>query len=243
VTAASALTRTLILAVLGLGCGDAPPPEASSPENGPESGPESGPAEADGVVATEVAPVARSRELIQEAQAALEADDIDGFVSAVVSAVDLRPGHQTYLYYQAWARTLQGDMDLAFQSLDTYASMGLAFDIENDERLAPLREDDRFDGIVQSLAANRVPIGTAGVALTLPTPDLIPEGVAVDPESGTTFIGSVRHGTVLAVRDGAVPQPFAGPEDGLWSAMGMRIDSAQSRAVGRDYRRSELRAL
>jgi sugar lactone lactonase YvrE len=81
--------------------------------------------------------------------------------------------------------------------------------------------------------AQRVPVGAAAPArpastraFVLPERDLLPESMAFDPKTGSFFIGSMhRRKIVRRDRDGRV-RDWAGPERGLWSIIGIKIDAA-----------------
>lgn len=58
-------------------------------------------------------------------------------------------------------------------------------------------------------------------------PDLVPEGVAFDPTTGTTFLSSTYRRKIVAIHeDGSVSDFKAEGEDGLWSTLGMEVDEA-----------------
>jgi sugar lactone lactonase YvrE len=63
-------------------------------------------------------------------------------------------------------------------------------------------------------------------AFVLAERDLLPESIAYDPSSGSFFIGSMhRRKIVHRAADGRVSD-WAGPAQGLWSIIGIKIDSA-----------------
>ena len=64
-------------------------------------------------------------------------------------------------------------------------------------------------------------------AFVLPERDLLPESMAFDPRTGSFFIGSMhRRKIVRRDRDGRV-RDWAGPERGLWSILGIKIDASR----------------
>jgi sugar lactone lactonase YvrE len=64
-------------------------------------------------------------------------------------------------------------------------------------------------------------------AFVLPERDLLPESMAFDPNPGSFFIGSMhRRKIVRRDRDGRVRE-WAGPERGLWSILGIKIDTSR----------------
>jgi len=59
-------------------------------------------------------------------------------------------------------------------------------------------------------------------------PDLVPEGVAFDSSTGTTFVSSTYRRKIVAISaDGAVRDFKSEGEDGLWSTLGMEVDEAR----------------
>jgi len=63
-------------------------------------------------------------------------------------------------------------------------------------------------------------------AFVLAERDLLPESIAFDPHTGNFFVGSMhRRKIVRRTPDGAVTD-LAGPQQGLWSIIGIKIDSA-----------------
>ena len=64
-------------------------------------------------------------------------------------------------------------------------------------------------------------------AFVLPERDLLPESMAYDPRTGSFFIGSMhRRKIVRRDRNGRV-RDWAGPERGLWSILGIKIDTSR----------------
>jgi DNA-binding beta-propeller fold protein YncE len=68
------------------------------------------------------------------------------------------------------------------------------------------------------------------VAFTIPQPDLVPEGIAHDPVTGTFFVSSTYRRKILAVtRDGAVRDFTTEGQDGLLGVVGMHVDAKRRR--------------
>jgi hypothetical protein len=64
-------------------------------------------------------------------------------------------------------------------------------------------------------------------AFVLPERDLLPESMAFDPRTGSFFVGSMHRRTIVRRdRDGRV-RDWAGPERGLWSILGIKIDASR----------------
>ena len=172
--------------------------------------------------------VRRAAALYGEANQALEAADTSQFVSAMSEAESLRPGHQTLILQLAYAHAVAGQASEAIATMQRYADHGFVptTDLSQIPEFEPLLADDRWGPVATRLAANRLEVGVAREAYRLETPDFVPEGIALDPSTGDFYIGSVHRGEIVRVRDGK-PEPFAGPDDGLWAAMGMRLDDAR----------------
>jgi sugar lactone lactonase YvrE len=63
-------------------------------------------------------------------------------------------------------------------------------------------------------------------AFVLPERDLLPESIAFDPATGSFYVGSMhRRKIVRRDPDGRV-RDWAGPEQGLWSILGIKVDTA-----------------
>ncbi len=66
------------------------------------------------------------------------------------------------------------------------------------------------------------------VYATIAEPDLIPEGIAFDPETRTLFVSSVRKRKIVAISPEGKARDFVGSgRDGLWSVLGMKVDPAR----------------
>ena len=63
-------------------------------------------------------------------------------------------------------------------------------------------------------------------AFTLAERDLLPENVAYDPVDEAFYLGSTRKGKIVRLdRDGTVRDFVAPRQDGLWMAIGMKVDA------------------
>jgi sugar lactone lactonase YvrE len=60
---------------------------------------------------------------------------------------------------------------------------------------------------------------------TIPPPDLIPEGLAVDPETGDFYLSSILHRKILRFRAGSAAHNFiTSGQEGTLGVLGIRID-------------------
>ncbi|MEZ5426448.1 MAG: SMP-30/gluconolactonase/LRE family protein [Pyrinomonadaceae bacterium] len=67
--------------------------------------------------------------------------------------------------------------------------------------------------------------GRTTVSFTVPEKDLLPENIAYDRKTGSSYIGSTRHGKIIRVDGhGEVSDFVPAGRDGLWQVIGMKID-------------------
>jgi hypothetical protein len=103
--------------------------------------------------------------------------------------------------------------------------MGLVYEPEKDSDFVSLWVSSAFKSTLGKFQANRKPVGTVSIAHTIAGGNLITEGIAVDPDSKSTFVGSVRSRKILRIDGKGHIQEFSDSSDGLWGVFGMRIDS------------------
>ena len=63
-------------------------------------------------------------------------------------------------------------------------------------------------------------------AITIPEADLIPEGIAHDPATGTFYVSSTYKRKIVSVNSSGETENFIEPaQDGIWGVVGMRVDA------------------
>jgi hypothetical protein len=161
----------------------------------------------------------------QQAQKAYEEKNYAAYLENMRLAAGLRPGHPTLLYNLAGAYALAGNRPEALAGLSRVAEMGLIYQPEADEDFNSIRETEEFKKILKRFELNKAPTLRSSTAFTIHEKGLITEGVAYDPTEGAFYVSSVRARKIFKVgRDGAATD-FATEQDGLWSAMGMKVDA------------------
>ena len=160
--------------------------------------------------------------------AAADAGRVDEYRRLMARAVMLAP-HPGVLYHLARANSLTGRANEALSLLDRLAAMGLAHFDPADTAFRPLAKHPAFTRLAQRLAANRRAIISSDTAFMVPGPDRIPENIAFDSASGEFFLGSLAERTVVRVRPGEAPEPFADSSDGLLRVVGMKVDRVRRR--------------
>ena len=167
--------------------------------------------------------------LWESANRAAEAGELEKSRRLMARAVELAPQHPAVLYGLARAAALAGRATPALSLLDRLAAMGFARFDTVDTAFRALAERPEFAPITERFAANRESIVRSDASFTVAGPDRIPENIAFDPEAKTFFVGSLSERTIVRVRPGASPEPFAGPEAGLLRVVGMKVDTARGR--------------
>ena len=175
-------------------------------------------------VKAQVPEIQKSRQHVQSAMKAYKEKDYVFSRKYLQQAVELRPDHPTLLYNLSGVNALLGNESEADGLLRRVAAMGLIYTPETDDDFVSLKKTKAFQSIVETFHRNRRLIGHPTVAYTLPTGDLIAEGLAYDPVSMTMFVGSVRKRQILSIGKDGVLKEFSREQDGLCGVFGMKVD-------------------
>lgn len=212
VSQAIAIRRLLLCFIFQASCGPAPDPPRT-------------------YTATAAAGLAQGRRLAADGIKAYRAGDFTTFAAKTDSAVSFRPAHPGLVYNLAAARALMGDADGATRLLERLAGWGLSYDPGEDADFGELAGDPDFQAAREHLLANGETRGRASQTVRLEDPELLPEGLAYDEQSGSFVLASVRRRSVLRVSpDGTASVLVDGMADGMPPPLGMAIDPG-SRAL------------
>jgi hypothetical protein len=160
----------------------------------------------------------------QQAAKAYQEKNYAAYLENMRRAVELRPGNPTLLYNLAGAYALTGNRRQALTELARVAEMGLIYRAGTDGDFSSIKDAEEFGKILKRFEANKAPVGKSSTAFTIHEKGLIAEGVAYDAAEDAFYVSSVRARKIFRVaRDGTVKE-FASERDGLWSAMGMKVD-------------------
>jgi hypothetical protein len=163
----------------------------------------------------------------QVARKAYQEKDYSAFVDNMKLALALRPTHQTYMYYLAAGYSLTGKKAEALALLSQAARMGFVYSLDGKADFEAIRDSDKFKSILRKIESNKVPVVHSEVAFKANGKDLIPEGIAYDPVKRIFFLGSVYQQKIVMVDQKGGTIDFSSPQDGLWSALGMKVDAAR----------------
>jgi sugar lactone lactonase YvrE len=159
---------------------------------------------------------------------AYERRDFAAFLAHSQALVDLLPTSATARYNLACALSLTGDATGAVAALEWLAQRGVAFDVDADSDLDPVRAAAGFPAVAARMRDLARPLGDGDLAFTVPEKDLLAEGVAYDPRTGAFFVTGVHRRKIVRVDASGRARDFV-PEarDGLCSAQAAVADPAR----------------
>lgn len=166
-----------------------------------------------------------------EAAPATPAARMDPLVAKLVAALDeslrRRPDDGVLLYQRAALAIEAGAPAEALPFLERLDASGWSVPLHPGE-FEPLAGDRRYREIAARIDARAARVSRSAVAFSIPEPDLIPEGIAVDPRSGTFYLGSIRKRKVLAIdARGGVSTFVPAGRGGLLGALGVKVDTSR----------------
>ncbi|MBA3259339.1 MAG: SMP-30/gluconolactonase/LRE family protein, partial [Gemmatimonadales bacterium] len=176
------------------------------------------------------ATIDRIVEHLSSGAGALEAGDTAGYLASTGRAYALAPGLPFVAYHHARAHAPAGRRDSALTLLGRLAreQSVIAFDAPADSAFTGLAGDPGFRSAVAAIERARQPISRSTTAFELPERDLIAEGVAHDPKTGTLFLSSMYKRKIVAIApDGAARDFAATGADGLGPVVGMEVDPSR----------------
>jgi hypothetical protein len=169
--------------------------------------------------------VERSRTFERAADSGLARGNPASYLANVREAAALRPHHPTLVYHLARAYVMNDSITRGLAMLDRLAAMGIAVRPQRDSGFVRLWHHPAFVSLLERFAANATPTEHSTLAFTLAGERaFLPEGVTLDPRTGTFYVGSVHQQRIVQVQDG-IARPFASAE-AFWSVMGMAVDTA-----------------
>lgn len=169
--------------------------------------------------------VAESQPHIQDAIAARNAEDYVAFTAALEKAFALNPASYYTRHNLARGYAQSGRNDRAFEMLEQLADAKVDFGVADDALLAPLRDDPRFDALIDRLAKVTVPLNRSEHYYTVQRGDLVAEGIAWDAQTRRLFFGSMRNGEVYVLGEDQQLSKFAEVRhEGPLAAIGMTVD-------------------
>lgn len=162
-----------------------------------------------------------------EARKAYQQKQYESFLDNMKHAANLRPNHPRIMYNLAAAYALNGKTEDALSTLRRLADMGLVQPIANDYDFVSLRNLPAFKQILLEFDENKKPKVKSQPFLTVQEKGVVPESVAYDPVNKTFYLSSVYKRKILSITPEGKTQTFSAASDGLWSVLGMKVDSTR----------------
>jgi len=160
-----------------------------------------------------------------QAVKAYQAKDFERFLELEKKASALDPENPRYLYKVACGEALGGHAAPAVEALDRLRERKLDLGAETDTDFAAIHSSPQWRRYLESLASLRRALAVSRVALTLPDPELLVCGLALDAATGDLFIGSLRERKILRrSRTGAITDFVAEGRDGLLGVGSLAVD-------------------
>jgi len=159
------------------------------------------------------------------ARKAYEEKNYSSFLENMKLASELRSNHPRLMYNLAVAYALNHKPTDAVALLRRTAEMGLIFPAASDHDFDSLRSLSEFDAVLKQFEKNKTPKISSVLSFTVQEKGLIPESVAYDEDTGMFYLSSVYKRKILTVTKTGESKVFASEADGLWSVLGMKVDS------------------
>jgi len=166
---------------------------------------------------------------LRAADQAYRDGNYEEFTASLETAVALNPFSLFTRYNLARGYARTGRNAEALEILQDLVAARIDFDMAEDEDLEPLRDNPEFSRLVVTLEHNLQPVLVSEHRFTIDQLGLIPEGIAIDHESGRTFVGSMRSGDIYIVDAAGQLSKFATVRhDGKLAAIGLAVDAPRS---------------
>jgi streptogramin lyase len=161
-------------------------------------------------------------------EAARAAGDWGGWRYHLVRVREAVGYHPSIVYNLARADARLERTEDALAWLQTYAATGLARDVAADSAFFRMHGSPAWTALVERIAGNARPVGSAQPAFALTDSAFLPEGIAFDPQTRRFFLSSIRSGAITAyAADGSGFRAFVPPRrDGQWAMLALAVDSA-----------------
>ena len=118
-----------------------------------------------------------------------------------------------------------GDLRKSMSFLQECASLHEGFNPEGDPAFARLKDDPEFKTLVAQVRREFPQVKRAHLAFTIPQPDLVPEGLAVDPQQHFFYMGSLSRKKIVKISSAGMVSDFvpSGRYD-VQSICGIKVD-------------------
>ncbi len=119
-----------------------------------------------------------------------------------------------------------GDLKTGLARLRDCIGLDEGLDPASEPDFAAIKERSDFKALVEQAHRSYAAINNARIAFSVPEDDLIPEGLAVDGESGTFYMGSLNRRKIVRISDKQV-NDFANPGQAPWGPLcGLKVEAS-----------------
>lgn len=171
----------------------------------------------------QASPLDDVRALRKQAAASEKSGDLDGAILAYEQALNIQPGHPSYWLNLAIWEQQRGNASAALGWLNKFANAGLSFD---PDRLAGYlkvdRDDARFTGVLNAIAANAKPVGKVRSIAVFDQVDALTESMSVD--RNRLYLGTIADGRIWRREGEGDFAVFIDDPRHLVSAFSMAVD-------------------
>jgi sugar lactone lactonase YvrE len=138
-----------------------------------------------------------------------------------------KPNHTGAVWYGAFLLANAGNREEAIRWLERLVRMGVGFEPSADSRFhKKLVGAPGYDALVAEARRGLKRVAASRPAFRIAERDLLPEGIAHDPTTGTFYVGSLYKAKIVAVdRAGRARDFVAAGRDGLVDVLGMKVDA------------------
>ena len=169
--------------------------------------------------------------LIKNAQSAYQAKDYPAFLALEQKALALAPDDPRILYNVGCGEALVGHAAEAVRLLDKLIARGLDMSADKDSDFNNIHQSPEWKQFEGRLAVLRQPVVRSSTAFTLPDKGLMATSLAVDEQTGDTFISSARERKILKRTKDGVVSDFATQKDGLLAVSYLLIDPVRKQLI------------
>ena len=174
-------------------------------------------------------PVAEAQIHQREAAQSYRTGDFEGFTRSLEIALELNPASYATRYNLACGYALTGRNEEALMLLTELTNAKVDFGMARDPDFTSLRDTERFQELVALLESSIIPISNSSTRLTVEQLGLMPEGIAIDEETGRLFFGSMRNGNIYVIDSKGSLSKFSTVRyDGKLGAIGITVDNARN---------------
>lgn len=195
---------------------------AAESDSTPDSTPDSAPA------AATLNPAQQLAYWFEQAGLAWQEQDTENWVKATEKLHELRPHNQDFMRQLVEGYSQLSQLDKAFEMMLNMQQQGLHEKWDEIDAVEPLREHRLYAYLNDLMQQAGEPFGEASLWSSIPAEHAMPEALAVDPDSGRVFVGTVRGGEILVSEDdGKSWKLFASPETvaGMSAIFSLAVDA------------------